>query len=260
MRYFVFGFLIGLANLIPGVSGGTVAVLTGIYERLVRVVSTLFSLKVTREDLFFLLFVVVGAVAAIFAGSNGMKILLQHHQFVTYAVFFGLVMGSLPSLFRRLKRVLTTPVFLGMALVVIPQLFNIELSIGRSPLLLGFGGAVAASAMVLPGLSGSLILLVLGFYDVVITAISAVNLQVLVPFGIGVVVGIVLFVKLIDFALRRFKDWTDNFIVGLVVGSLYVVYPFGLDTEGNVFLGLTLIVIGALVTALIDRYGTNRRT
>jgi len=259
MRYLVFGFLIGLANLIPGVSGGTVAVLTGIYEKLVRAVSSLFSLKVMKEDLFFLFLVVIGAVVAIFAGSSGMEFLLQNHQFATYAVFFGLVLGSLPSLFRRLKRVLTTPVFLGMALVVVPQLFNIELSIEHSPLFLGFGGALAASAMVLPGLSGSLLLLVLGFYDVVITAISAVDLQVLVPFGIGVVVGIVLFVKLIDFALRRFKDWTDNFIVGLVVGSLYVVYPFGLDTKGNVFLGLALIVIGALVTALIDRYGANRR-
>lgn len=258
MRYFISGFLIGLANLIPGVSGSTVAVLIGIYERLIGAISSFFSFKATRKDLFFLILVVIGAVAAVFAGSSGMKFLLQHHQFVTYAVFFGLIVGSLPSLFKRLRKVLIVPIFIGIVLVVVPQLLNIEFSIERSPLLLGIGGAAAASAMVLPGLSGSLILLVLGFYDEVIAAISTVDLRVLVPFGIGVVVGIVLFVKLVDFALRRFKDWTNNFIVGLVVGSLYVVYPFALDSKGNVFLGLALMVVGALATALIDRYGTNR--
>lgn len=259
MRFLVSGFLIGLANLIPGVSGGTVAVLTGIYERLITTISSLFSFRAKREDMLFLLLVAGGMAIAIFTGSGGMEFLLHSQRFATYAIFFGLILGSLPSLFRRLKRVMTLPVFIGLALVMVPQIFSIRTSLGISPITLGLGGVAAACAMILPGLSGSLLLLILGLYDVVITAVSGLNLKVLTPFGIGVIVGITFFVKLVDFAFKRFRDWMDNFIVGLVVGSLYVVYPFGLETQGGVLWGLTLIVVGALITALIDRYGLMRR-
>jgi len=254
MRYLISGVLIGFANLVPGVSGGTVAVLTGVYRDLIISISSLFRMDWNKRALKIVGLTVVGALLAIGSGAMGLKRSLEYHTFATYAVFFGLVLGSLPSVLRKLERFHLWFVLVGIAVVSWPKFTGNAVELPSSPFMLIVGGLVAAGAMVLPGLSGSLLLLIMGLYERVIDAISAMDMSRLLPLGIGVIVGIVLFVKIVEYLMKTYPVFTGNFIVGLVVGSLLIIWPFGLE-KASVGMGTLLIIVGAGVAMFVDLAG-----
>ncbi|MGB9789739.1 MAG: DUF368 domain-containing protein [Thermotoga caldifontis] len=218
------GFLIGLTNLIPGVSGATMAVILGIYEKLIGTVSNLMRFRFTREQILFIATVGTGIVTAIFAGSIGMKKLLEAYPAVAYAIFFGLILGSLPGLFREIGKFRVIHFTIGATLMVAVELMPRAVQLSQTFLFLA--GVVAACAMVLPGISGSLILLILGAYGPVIEGVAKLNLSIVVPFGIGVILGIVLMAIIMDWFTKTFPSQTRSFTFGLVVASIFKIEPF----------------------------------
>lgn len=301
------GVAIGLANVIPGVSGGTMALMLGIYERLIRAIhniggATLLAPfrgraalreQLRRTDALFLLSIGTGAALAAIGAAKLLLYLLEHHHDPTYGFFFGLVVLSLAVPLRMIKRRSVGVVVAAVVAVVAVVGLTLAMSgeqrletaqrkaqlkassahlVGSSAAeyapavqvdvaATGFfvvAGAVAISAMILPGISGSFMLLLMGIYFDVLTYITrAVSLSKelvkllfgasdsrqgvtlagllvdlgaqLIPLaalGVGCVVGLLLFTRMVNYMLERYHDLTMGFLLGLVLGSLYAIWPF----------------------------------
>ncbi|ERP39134.1 DUF368 domain-containing protein [Chitinivibrio alkaliphilus] len=281
------GYVVGAANIIPGVSGGTFLLILGLYERLITILSSIHPMQLLfdfgncivpfrkqsrplahpREDLLFLVRLVGGAALALFTLSHVITILLESHHTITYAFFFGLILISsyIPIRLLRTPSIsLFLPLLMGGFLSLGLSSFDqpVETTLSRSaqyearyyaedetsadesplkqtaysPRTYGavfISGALAMAAMILPGLSGSLILLMLGQYLVVISAISALlrspapeHILLLTIMAMGMLFGLIFFVKVIHTTLQRFHDGTMSFLTGLILGSLYTLWPF----------------------------------
>jgi putative membrane protein len=258
------GGLVGIANIIPGVSGGTFALILGIFDRLiaalnalnVETIKVLFRLLTTgfkkeardafvaewkRLDATFLLFLAIGAGIAILSSSFLIKYLLAHHYSPTLAFFIGLILPSIaiPWAMLEKKGVVLLWAIPGIALTVGVSLIMPDSSAGLdNPFMAFITGAIAISAMILPGISGSYVMLVMGQYQNVLTKLTNLQLGLAkgtIDFGavtwlallaVGMGVGIILFARLLHFLLKRYQAATMAFLIGLLVGSLYVLWPF----------------------------------
>lgn len=252
LREFLKGVLIGVANIIPGVSGGTMAVSMGVYDKIIKAINNL--RKQFAKSVLTLLPYALGAVAGIGALSFMVKSALETYPLQTSGLFIGLIAGGLPVLFKKVKGARPTPgniiAFLVFFAIVAGMAFmsggdgaatDITLSVG-TVLLLCLMGAVASATMIIPGVSGSLVLMILGFYGIVISNISGLisalspldsaallhGLGVLVPFGLGILLGIGLIAKLIDMLFAKAPVITYFAILGLVFGSpVAILYKVG---------------------------------
>ncbi|MDX1689910.1 MAG: DUF368 domain-containing protein [Acidimicrobiia bacterium] len=243
------GFLMGSADVVPGVSGGTVALVLGIYERLVHAIregaGALGSFAKARfaegwerlkgVEWSFLLPLLAGIVLAIVSLAALLENLLEDEPRNVAAAFFGLVLGSIPIAWRLVGRWDTTRYAVGAAVAVV---FFLLLGLRTSEVTdpsawMFFGaGAVAIVAMILPGISGSFILLMLGMYEAVIAAVNDRDVAVLALFGIAAVLSLAAFSTLLDRLLRTHHDTVMAALIGLMVGSLRVLWPWpdGTDT------------------------------
>ncbi len=278
------GVVIGVANIIPGVSGGTMAVSLGIYERLINSITTI--RKDWKKNIVFLITVLIGMAIGIVGFAKAIDFLLVNYALPTALAFIGLVLGGIPLLLVSLNKNLvkeqkkfglphaaTFIIFcllvLGMALLNGKIVSDAEKQIGLLQIiLLFFIGVIASATMVIPGVSGSMMLMVLGYYDTILTninkcmdAVFALDFAaffeccvVLVPFGIGVIVGIVAVAKLIDFLFKRFAALTFSAILGLVAASpgailLNTKAEYNMEvTAPGVMAGAVLLVVCFAVT------------
>lgn len=298
----IVGFFIGLANIIPGVSGGTFLLIFGIYERVIAVLNKLgpntlieiikaklavFKAKDKKEefgnflklidsyDLLFLARLLFGAAVAIVVLSALMEYLLINQFSPTYGLFFGLILISIIipfKMIKSLKPLLALPFIIGIILTLFVTTSvnpydkakkksdmykaKYEMKLGKDLLseekkepeaepfsytgrytvgeylYAGLTGSVAISAMVLPGVSGSLVMILMGEYFEIVSAISGLKtleldyIIFLSIFSLGMLFGLLLFAKLVDFVFKKFHDGTMSFLIGLMVGSLYTLWPF----------------------------------
>lgn len=264
------GGVIGVANIIPGVSGGTMAVVLGIYERLIEAVGNVATDKERRmEYLVFLGKIGIGAVLAVVALSHLMDYLLTYHEQMTYLFFVGLIAGSVPSVYRAHKEMSPSVAAIlsflaGAALILsfallfpdVQKSKDINFQFDMSTAALGMlfiSGILAGGSMIVPGISGSFILVLLGQYRVVIKSIKEFNVVLMGIIGVGAIAGIVGFAKLINICLKNFPKETIYFILGLVVASLYPIFPGLPEGGGGTAIGLGMIVLGAAVALVADR-------
>ena len=236
------GMVIGLANIIPGVSGGTMMVSMGIYDTLIHCITHLF--KEFKKSILTLLPYAVGMVLAIGGLSFALKWAFAVYPLPTNTLFIGLILGGLPAILRQVKgkkkgAVGAVLFVVFFALIIVMQIFQSE---HVATITLSFGeviklfmlGAVASATMVIPGVSGSMILKLLGYYEPVVTvaipglisglahgewAAVGANVGILLPFGLGIVVGIFAIAKLIEVLLARWEGQTYCAILGLVTAS-----------------------------------------
>jgi putative membrane protein len=259
----------GLANLVPGISGGTMLLAAGIYPRFVNAVAELSTLRFRRVSLIALGSVVIAAMAAVILLAGPVKDLVVNHRWVMYSLFIGLTLGGIPVVWR-LARPATGSLWMGavggfvaMAALALAQQSGAGAS-GSSaagPLVLGLAGLAGASAMILPGVSGGYLLLVLGAYIPILAGIDAFKdalssgdlaaamepaLGVILPVGIGVVVGVVGVSTLLRWLLSRYEKPTLGVLLGLLVGAVVGLWPFQRSVEP--VLGVT-VVKGLVVTA-----------
>lgn len=282
---FLRGFLMGSADVVPGVSGGTIAVLVGIYERLVHAISmaskALGNLlrfrfrdagqRLREIDWGLILPLLIGIGVAIFTLASVISTLLDDHPEAMAGLFTGLVAASAWVAWRMIRSPNGTTVVVAIVVAVI-TFFVLGLKGGAitdpSWLVLFGSGAIAICAMILPGISGSFLLLMLGMYDFVISAVDERDFPVLGVFALGCIVGLALFSQLLDWSLTNHHDVVVAAMVGLMIGSFRVLWPWpgGVDSTelgtpaGNwyvpVLLGLVAAAVVAGLTLLVERRHT----
>lgn len=244
MREYILAFLkgaaMGAANIIPGVSGGTIAFITGIYERLINAIKSCgpkaiklfftgnFKEFAKHTDLFFLLSIGAGAGLAIIVLARFLEPAFEIHPIPTWAFFFGLILASIPGIAKMVKvwgPGTIIALLIGLVIAV-GLLFLPHGSRNDNPVFLIVCGAVAISSMIIPGVSGSYVLLLLGNYALVLGAIGDRNLGILVPFAIGCGLGILLLSHILAWIFKKHHDIAVSLITGFVVGSLVLIWPW----------------------------------
>lgn len=235
------GALMGAANVIPGVSGGTMALLTGIFEKLINTIKA-FDLKAVnlalrlrfRElfehiDLPFLSAVGIGILASILSFARLLEYLFEHHALHVWAFFFGLILASVYFVSKKISRARFSVIalyVLGAAIAASIAFMEPAEENTSIPYLL-ICGAVAMCSMILPGLSGSYVLLLMGNYELVmIKAVNTFDLGILIPVGIGAVAGLAAFARLLSWIFRKFHDQTIALLSGFIFGSLAILWPW----------------------------------
>ncbi|HCY3050273.1 TPA: DUF368 domain-containing protein [Staphylococcus aureus] len=266
------GFAMGTSDLVPGVSGGTIALLLGIYNQFIASISGIFSRRFW-PSFTFLIPIIIGMLLAMGSLSNLFNYLLSQHHIPTMFFFGGLIIGILPYLLKisNYKTSFTTKhymmVITGIAILIVITLMNNGDKHAGETLTLSTGliikyfiaGMCASSAMLLPGISGSFMLLVFGVYGTVMLAISEVvklnftGLPILLAVGFGVLAGFIISSKIIQYFLTHHKLMTFALIIGFVVGSLFAVFP-GLPTNIVMwFVSLVVFIIGFIVSLTLGR-------
>jgi len=280
IKNFLAGAVIGVANIIPGVSGGTMMVILNVFDKMLDAIGNF--TKAIKKNILYLLPILLGAVAGILAFSKGITFMLENYPMITNFFFIGLILGSIPLVFRsafqktggkfevkkiRPFSVVAFLLMLGM-LIVFAFLSPAETSLGINEisidfmllLQLFFGGILAAVAMIIPGVSGSFVMVLLGMYPIITGALAALLplrmdlfLSKILPIGavagIGMVIGLLLGAKLISALIKKFPQETYFGILGLLLGSLLEIFPgFVLDLQG--ILAILALVFGAALAAV----------
>ena len=258
------GFILGIANIIPGVSGGTLAMTMGIYEDIIKSISSI--LKTPKKSLKLLLYLGIGGVLSILILSKLLNYTLTNYAFATTLFFIGLILGGFPLLLKKAKGHKISLGYLlsflsTTSLVIILRLLQTSentVSLNNISLftmiILLLVGMLAASTMVIPGVSGSFVLMLIGFYKPILNTISNItkinllghNLLILVPFGIGVLLGIVLTAKLIEYLLKKYEIYTYYGIYGFILASILVL----ILNVYNKATGIPEVVVGILLVLL----------
>ena len=241
-KYFLLyakGIAMGAADVVPGVSGGTVAFITGIYDELLRSIASvplalglLLRGRVVEAwktaNATFLLVLLLGILTSVLSLARVITYLLVEQPIPVWSFFFGLILVSTHLVVREIGQWNWTRFFsLGLGAVFAYWITVASpLQLGQDPLSLFFAGAIAICAMILPGISGSFILVLLGLYSVVLTAVKNLDLAVLLIFASGCLVGIVSFAGVLRWLLARWRDLTLAFLTGLMIGSLNKIWPW----------------------------------
>lgn len=272
------GILIGVANAIPGVSGGTMMVSMGIYDDIIFCITHLFQQM--KKSIQILLPYIIGMVVGIVGLAFVIGYLLEHFEFQTKMAFIGLIIGGVPLLFAKIKKTKkgfshAFVFFLFFIAIIAMQYFGSEgrevtLTVGFVPAVLLFlVGIIAPATMVIPGVSGSMMLMILGYYNPImaaikdfVTALSDGNWHrmmtlsgSLIPFGVGVLLGIFAIAKLIELLLKRYEALTYCGILGLVVSSPVVIL-MGTKLVGMALItlitGILVMLVGVLFAWKLD--------
>ena len=286
------GFCIGSADIIPGVSGSTIAFILGIYSKLINAIKSfdsewlcmifLFNFKgiFQKPHFDFLIPLGIGIFLAIFFFTHiiPLPILIRSHPEIIYGLFFGLVLGSIFLFLHKLRAVLFSKysIFIAIGILFGVNFINvIPVITPADGWFIFICGVVSISAMLLPGISGSFVLLMLKKYTYILNAIGHFELSVIVPFVFGVIIGLIFFSRLISYILKNFFEQTILFMVGLLIASLYVIWPFqnrSYDIIQNqerlilslpylpelfnqrVFYSILMMIFGLLVVIILSRF------
>jgi putative membrane protein len=239
--YFTKGVAVGVANIIPGVSGGTIALITGIFERLINAIKS-FDLKALRlllkgdwkafavqTDFYFLLALFSGVVIAIVSLAKIFDFLFHSYPVFIWSFFFGLILASVYFVGKTVER-WRISVYLNFAVgtaIALMFTFLTPATENSGFFYLVLCGVVAVCSMILPGLSGSFVLILMGNYQLVaIQAINNRDLGVLLPVAIGAVGGLIAFSHLLSWVFKKYKDQTIALLTGFILGSLGVIWPW----------------------------------
>lgn len=263
---FIKGFIIGGTMLVPGVSGGTMAMILGIYEDLISAVSNF--LKQKRQSIFFLGLFCIGAFAGMALLAKGILTLLENYNMPVMYFFIGAVVGGIPMVVKScgLKRLslsmLIYPIIGAVAVMsieLLPKgLFEINSMYSPSGLIILFiAGFIAAIALILPGISVSFVLLVLGIYENLIKAFDEFDIVYLGILALGLAAGIISTTKLLDKAMKKYTRSTYLIILGFVIGSVIPVFPGAPSGSGLIICPVCFILgIGIIqLLFMLDKSG-----
>lgn len=239
LQWLIKGLAMGAADVVPGVSGGTLAFILGIYERLLAAISSIdtaavklllkgrFSALWQHIDGTFLLCLFSGILLSIFSLANVISYLLGHRPVPLWAFFNGLILASLPVLLRSVSWSAARLLLLVLGIVfavAVGMLAPVQLQ--PAPYMFFLAGAIAICAMILPGISGSFILLILGMYAPIMLAVTELRFTTLALVAAGCLVGLLSFSRLLNWLLKHFHDATLALLTGVVIGALYRIWPW----------------------------------
>lgn len=267
----------GMADIIPGVSGGTIALITGIYERLIfaiRGLSPDFAKKLLKGDVHgaakdfrdmdidFLVTLFLGIVVAFLLLSGVIRFLMAAYPANTYAFFFGLILASAGFVYRRVERICWKTVVSGLAGLIFALLLvgSGTLQSSHNILVIFFSGFIAICAMILPGISGAFILFFLGQYEYMLQALHSLDMLSVSVFSTGAVVGLLVMSHVLGYLLKNYKSITMSFLVGIMLGALEM--PYENITGSNFFLPYVIASAlgGFAVVVIVEKLAGNSYT
>lgn len=285
VRIVVGGVMMGVANIIPGVSGGTMILAMGLYEWFVQGIADVTRLRFRFNSLVFLALLGVSALTALFLAVEPINYGLTHFQHVMFALFIGLTLGGVPMLWvelRPIKPIALIGIVIGVIVMIGTTMALARFEVPVNFFFLLVGGIVGSAAMVLPGISGSYLLLALGLYFPITDALSAfkdalaaadmagalrIGFGVLFPVGLGVIIGIAGLTNLLKLLLQKAHSFTLGSLLGLLLGSVVFLYPFKEPgnkdpfeaaapmTPLNIALVIAALLIGFAVTYGVSKLG-----
>jgi putative membrane protein len=259
------GLLIGVANSIPGVSGGTIAYILNVYDLLINALSL--NVKFIAKNFSSLLLLAIGLLSGLFLFALTLnELLYARFPLIVNLSFIGLIVGSFNFILSKTKLktnkldVKSYLLFLtGAIIVIIPSLtsslnndvitnLSLENIFG-----LFIAGIVGSIAMIIPGLSGSFVLLLLGYYETIIKAVAELNIILLLPVAGGIVIGLVGGARLIKLGLSKYPETIYKLVLGLLVGSIFVIDISGLGFNLTSIIGLIILIISAVLTNILSQ-------
>ncbi len=303
LGYTLKGMGMGAANVIPGVSGGTVALITGVFERIINAIKSFdatainllfkgrFKDLLARVDFYFLLALGLGMVISIVSLARVFKFLFSSYPVHIWAFFFGLIIASIFYVGKTISKwnVSVVLTFVVGAIIAVWISFMNPATENDSFLYLLICGVVAVCSMILPGLSGSFVLILMGNYELVmIDAVNEGNLGVLLPIILGGIVGILVLSHLLSWVYKRFKNQTIAILTGFILGSLSILWPwkteiYRLNTLGEFILkdgnkivqgyelfipdslnsevisAILLAIVGFIIIALMEKFANKQK-
>jgi putative membrane protein len=293
---FIKGMSMGIANVIPGVSGGTIALITGIYEDLINSLKSFDtkSLKlitsidilgfIKHTNLYFLLAVFGGSIVSVFSIASLFKYLFAEYPILIWAFFFGLIIASIYFVGKRISKWNTTTIFslaIG-TLVAISLSFMTPASENDNLFFVFICGIIGISGMMLPGLSGSFILILMGNYELLmVTAITELNILLLSVFFLGSAFGLMSFSHILSWVFKHYKNQTLALLTGFILGSLSIIWPwkevaesiiikgkekiiaynwyFPNELNTETILAILLILVGILSVYALENFAINKK-
>lgn len=263
------GIAIGIANAVPGVSGGTIAVITKVFDKMMEALTL--NIKKLIKNLPFLLPLGIGMAAGIFLSAKVLTYLLVEKKVPTQLFFLGVIIGSIPMIYKeciktsKFKPLDILPLIIGLIIMVCFMFFANEENAGlideltvKTAVGIIASSFIAGVAMLIPGVSGSTLLKALGYHTMAMNAIAELNILVILLFAIGALSGVFVIAKILTILLAKFRKPTYCIILGLIIGSVPIIYPkeFRINLEGAI--GIALMIFGLFLPTLMELPQRNR--
>ena len=264
LKLFIKAFIVGASMMVPGVSGGSMAMILGEYDRLIDSVPGLFSREKRRASFLYLAVFCTAAVIGIVLAAKPLEMLISRYSVIVMYFFLGAVIGTIPMMFRKAKSqgfdvasvlFVLAGILLVLSIELVPEgLFVLSLEMNFLSLLAQFLiGAVVSVGLVLPGISTTYLLLVLGLYEPVLSAVSSGDFLSLVPVCIGGLAGILALTKLLQVAMQRYPKPSFMMILGFLLGSVREIYP-GIPSGIGIPVALVLFVAGCIIVYKLSEF------
>jgi putative membrane protein len=260
-----FGIVLGITTVIPGVSTATIAVALNIYDRLIEVITP--DIKKLIAAWKFWLPLVIGGILGIIVFSKIAALLFERHPVPTYWFFIGIIVGSIPLVYRRVRKpdsaLPSLPAVisgvLALSLIVVISVLKPseeEAYTVLTPLVFGkltAGGALAAIAMIIPGISGSFLLLAIGLYRTIVQAVSDLNILLIIPVALGAIIGVLAGAAFVRSLLAKAPRETYGAALGLIAGSLLILYPSGLGEGVTIIFSVISALVGFAISFILGK-------
>lgn len=262
---FLSGILIGTGMVIPGVSGAVIAVIFGVYDKMIKSLTNLF--KNFKNNFMFLFILGLGILVGAIWFSNVLMFLYQRHEVITKFSFIGLILGGVPFLFKEIKLKYNKINYVAMIFTFIlsfvlwifsKTILQIDLDGNSSSCIMNFinlflAGVIYSVGKVIPGISGSFLLIIIGMYEYVLSVIAhpitigLTQITRLIPFIMGLIIGILVLLKLINFLLEKHYGLTYSIIAGFILGSIPALIP-NLSFSKDAFIGILTMIISFILS------------
>lgn len=254
------GFLVGFSFIVPGVCSALVSMILGVYSILLEIIEYFYKIKVIKKHLFFISGIVLGIITLIL----GMSFLFKENQNLLEIFFLGLAIGGFINLFKKVKPLKPVDFLIiigGILLTIMPELLIHNSTKQNHLIMIIIGGFLSSLAFIMPGISGSLILLMLGIYPVIINSFSSLLLMsldrssviIVLLFGISFVLGAVLFSKLINKIINKYEKSFLKFCLGLLIGTISIILWKVIKIDYNIFIKIIIVFIGVIFIKIFDR-------
>ncbi|NLJ96180.1 MAG: DUF368 domain-containing protein [Clostridiales bacterium] len=259
---FIKGIIIGIGAVAPGVSGGSFAVMLGVYDKLTDAIANIFHNLINKIKTLFPLG--IGICVGVLGFSRVMKYLFEHHESQVKFLFIGLMLGTLPYVFKEankkgFKRTYILPCIIAFSITVLFMILEnsiIDIIPESSPSLIALiiYGVIIGFGTIVPGVSSSFILMYIGAYEMLLDGIVSMDLMVIMPVGVGFGLSILLFANIINYLFKKAYGYTYYAILGFVMGSIISIAP-PLDISMEFLFGFLICLVGCMVSYKLSRLG-----
>ena len=255
------GLIIGLAKVMPGVSGAILAISMGVYDKGINAITRFFDN--IKENIKFLFFIGIGIIIAIILGSNIVYFLLNNYYVITMLFFMGLIFGSTPKIISKVDKSIKGIIISFITFIIITLLTNLNInnnSVSNSIIIYLISGLIDAFGMVVPGISSTALLMVIGTYNNIIYSLSSIeniiiNLNILIPYGIGIFIGIIVTSISINYLFKKYNKLTFSFILGVILSTLLTlllkIFSYHINIK-DLVIGVLLLSLGIIISCFFD--------